>query len=231
MAKEFTEDKIYGLFWRGDFDNYYLGHQGEEILKARIYAPYLEDKKAAVVIDAGGNIGLFSLYASKYSKVVYCLEPAEEQFQLISHMVLNNELTNVIPIRKALYIENKEFPLYHNPNKTMNSLHAAVADKNMQPEMVWAITLDKFFEEQNIEHCDLFKIDIEGSEFEVLCSESFAKVASKIDTVIGETHSWGGRNPQQLIDAFKENGFEYNTIQGDATLFVASKKKVLGKKV
>lgn len=218
---QLLKEKINGIFWRGDFDNYYLGHQAEEIFKARIYAPYLEQVVDPIVLDVGGNIGMFSLYASKYAKQVYTLEPSKEHFETIQEMLKFNEITNVKPINKALFMENAKFPFHHNKNKTMYSLHGAVSDGSSAPEEVEAITLDKLFEDEKIDHLNLMKLDVEGSEAEILASPGFAKVAPKIDVVMGELHSWMNRNPQQLVNNLKDLGFIVEQIPNDATLFVA----------
>jgi len=105
----------------------------------------------------------------------------------------------------------------------MYSLHQAVNDQSSKPEKVQAITLEKLFEDEKIEHCDLLKMDIEGTEYEVLGSDSFANVSPKIDAVVGETHAWAGRNPNQLRDSLENNGFKYQTIPNDASLFVGVK--------
>ena len=144
------QNKTYGFFWKGDFDNYYLGHQFQEIFKDRIYKPYLEDKKDPIVLDIGANIGLFTLYASKYAKQVYTVEPSQEHFDNIVHMINFNELKNIKLVRKAIYIEDKVFPLFHNANKTMFSLHQAVADPNLPSEQVEAVTLETLFKEEGI---------------------------------------------------------------------------------
>jgi FkbM family methyltransferase len=224
-------EKLQGIFWYGDFDNYFLGHQFEEIFKARIYAPYLENVKDAVVIDVGGNIGAFSLYASKYAKQVYTIEPSLLHFTTIMEMIKFNKIENIKPIRKALFIDSdKTYDFFHNPNRTMYSLHQAISD-GTPPEKVQSISLDKLFKDEKITHCDLLKMDVEGTEVEIISSAGFAKVADKIDVVIGETHSWSGRNPNQIIDAFKQNGFIVETIPGDASLFVAKKPQSVGTKV
>ena len=225
MAHTFDPNKTYGFFFKGDFDNYFLGHQMEEIFKTRLYAKYLENKKDAVVLDVGGNIGSFSLYASKYAKQVYTLEPSLEHFENINYMLNFNEIKNVKPIQKALYIEDKPFPFFHNNNKTMYSLHQAVNDNSSQPETVMAVTLPTLFKEEGITHIDLMKLDIEGSEYEVIGSKSFADVADKIDCIIGESHAWSGRNPNQLRDSFRNNGFEFQWFPHDAQLFIAQRKK------
>ena len=80
-------EKLQGIFWYGDFENYYLGHQFSEIYKDRIYEPYLEKVKDAVVLDIGANIGVFTLYASKYAKQVYSVEPSLTHFNALSVML------------------------------------------------------------------------------------------------------------------------------------------------
>jgi len=218
------QNKTYGLFWTGDFDQYYIGHQAEEILKARIYAPYLENKKDAVVIDCGGNIGLFSLYAAKYAKQVYCLEPTPEHQENIERMLLFNEMDNVKLIKKAVWLENTTLPFYRNPNKTMNSLHQAVAHPELPPLQVEAVTLEQLFADEGIEHVDLLKMDIEGSEIEVFASPSFRAVAPKIDVVVTERHAWSGRHPNQLNEALKSNGFEVMTVPNDADIVIGVRR-------
>ena len=218
-------EQIQGIFWKGDIDKYFLGHQFEEIYKARIYAPYLENKKDSVVIDIGANIGVFTVYAQKYAKIVYALEPSLEHFDTLTRMIAHNRYVNVVPIRKAIYIENKKLA-FGGPdnNKTMTSLHTATWQDGKPTENVDAITLDTLFKEQNIDHVDLMKIDVEGTEFEILAGEGFRKVADKIDVVIGETHSWANRHPNQLKESLKNNGFQVQSIPNDADLFVATKK-------
>lgn len=214
-----------GFFWTGDFDQYFLGHQFEEIYKARIYKPFLENKQNAIVLDIGANLGLFSLYAAKYAQQVYALEPSVEHFANFLKMLDFNQIKNVTPINKALWLENTKLPLFHNKNKTMYSLHQAVMDKSSPNEEVDTMTLDALFEKFKIEHVDLLKADIEGSEIEIFSSASFKKVASKIDVVITERHAWSGRNNHQLDEALKNNGFKVETIANDADIVLAQRIK------
>jgi len=216
-------EPLQGIFWTGDVDNHYIGHQFEEIFKSRIYAPYLESTKDAIVFDVGANVGVFSLYASKYAKHVYAFEPALEHFDTLNRMVAFNHLDNVTPIKKAIYINDGVLPFYHNKNRTMYSLHMGVEDGSQPKEHVETVRLDTFMKEQKIDHVNMLKLDIEGSEFEILGSESFRKVAPKIDVVIGETHQWANRHPHQIVEALKNNGFKFEPIQGDAQLFVGKR--------
>ena len=210
------------IFWNDDIDAYYLGHQVSEIWRDRVYAPYLEDKHDLTILDIGANIGMFSLYAHKFAKQIYALEPSLEHFQLLSDMLVFNNIENVKPIRKALYIKSGEFDFWHNPNKTMFSLHTAVSDGS-KPEKVEAITLKQLFDQEEITHVDLMKCDIEGTEVELFSGEAFAEVADKIDTIVVEVHDWNQRNPQQIVDAFKYRGFKVDKIPSTANLLVAKR--------
>lgn len=214
---------MHGIFFNPPIEDNWLGHIVAEIYKDKIYEPYLIGKKDLIILDIGANLGITSYYFSKFAKQVYALEPAFEHFDVLAHMLTFNQLTNIKPIRKAIFTENKKFPLFHNKNKTMYSLHQNVADGLSPNEMVEAITLDQLFKDENIDHVDLMKLDVEGSEVEILSSLSFHEVANKIDVIIGEQHSWSGRHPNQLREALKSNGFSYETLANDANLFVAKR--------
>ena len=216
-------EQLHAIFFYGSIEQNWLGHQMAEIFKDGVYRPFLPlDKTGTVCLDIGGNIGLTSLYFSHYFERVITLEPSKQHFDALTRNIASNNLTNVTPIQKAIYIKNGQLP-FGGPvgNKTMRSLHMATWENGKQDEMVEAITLEKLFEDKKIEHVDLMKIDVEGSETEVLSSQSFRKVASKIDCIVGETHQWSGRHPNQLRDALKSNGFTLQAIPNDASLFVA----------
>lgn len=215
-----------GLFWNGKIEENYWGHILAEVYKDKIYAPFLEGKKDLVFVDIGANVGIVSHYFSQFAKKVFSVEPSKEHFECIKKMVEFNNLGEIItPINKAIYIKNGKLPLFHNTNRTMRSLHMAVQDGSSEPEEVDCVTLDELFEENKIDHVDILKLDVEGSEAEILASGGFSKVADKIDLIIGEQHAWMGRNPQQFIDALEDRGFKYQEINNDAKLFVAVKQK------
>lgn len=226
----YGRDKDYGffparnmkaIFFGDNPENYYLGHQFAEVYKEQVYAPFLLGKKDLTIVDIGSNIGVTVFYFSQFAKKVVGVEPSKDHFKILSKMVEFNELKNVSLVNKAIFMENKKFPLFHNPNKTMFSLHSAVSDGTS--EDVEAITLEDLFKQEKLDHVDLMKLDIEGSEIEVLSHSSFKAVADKIDIIVTERHSWSGRNPHQLDEALKNNGFSVHVIPNNADLVVAQK--------
>lgn len=218
-------ENLNAFFWPGDIEQYFIGHQAEEIFKTRPYAPYLEGIKDAYVLDLGANLGLFTLYARKYAKHVWSVEPDPENFAAFAHTAAFGHWKNVTLIQKAIYIENGPFPLYQPANKTAKSMNAAVNHPGAAaPVMIEAITIDTLFEQENIEHVHLLKLDIEGAETEVVSGAGFRKIADKIDVVVGEWHDWSGRNKNQLAEAFKNNNFDFQWLEHDASIFVAKHK-------
>lgn len=217
------EDSLQALFYYGTIEKNWLGHIMAEVYKEQVYRPYLPlERENTIAIDIGANIGIVSLYLSRYFEKVISLEPSKNHFDALSRNLVSNNITNVTPINKALFIQTGEYDFGGPPdNKTMRSLHAAVWDKGKADEKVQTITLDELFEEQNIDHVDLLKLDVEGSEVEIVSSKGFAKVADKIKMIVGEQHSWSGRHANQLKDALKSNGFTVEMLKTDASLFVA----------
>jgi len=209
------------IFFEGEIQDNYLGHIMAEVYKEQLYAPFLVGKKDLTILDIGANVGVTALYFSDFGKV-FSVEPAKEHFKCLSEMVKYNKLEDKItPINKALFIDSNKLPFYHNKNRTMYSLHSAVNDNSSEPEMVDCIRLDDLMKEFKIDNVDMMKLDVEGSEVEIISSDGFKNVADKIKLIIIERHAWSGRNPNQLVDALKMRGFFVEPIPAEADIVVA----------
>lgn len=219
-------DQLRALFFYGDFNHNWIGEQMVDIYHDKIYQKLLPlIKEGTLALDIGSNIGIVSMYLAHYFEKVIALEPSWEHFDALNRNLKINEKNNVKAIKKAVYIKNGQFP-FGGPsnNKTMRSLHMSTWQDGKSSEMVETITLDTLFEEEKIEKVDLMKLDIEGTEIEILSSDGFRKVAPKINNIIGETHKWNGRHPNQLIDALKSNGFSVDFMKHDQEIFVAKRE-------
>lgn len=195
-----------------------------EVYKDRVYAPFLEGKKDLTIIDIGANIGITSYYFSQFAKQIYALEPSIEHFDVMTTMLKYNKITNVMPINKALYLKEGSFD-FGGPdnNATMRSLHSATWQDGKPKETVQATTLPVLFKDFKIDHVDFCKLDVEGSETEIISSTSFKEVADKIDCMVIERHQWSGRNENQIVDALKMVGFNVTQIPNQADLIVAQR--------
>lgn len=211
-----------GIFFNGKAEDGFLGHIFAEIYKDKVYAPFLEGKKDLVIVDIGANVGIATFYFQQFAKKVVSVEPAAEHFAALSQMVKYNEFTNVVPVKAALFLEDKEFPLFHNPNRTMYSLHAAVS--NGEIEKVRGITFETLLKENHLEEIDFMKLDVEGSEAEIICSKAFQEHGHKVKVLILEVHAWGQRNQNQLKEALEAVGFtKIEQMKSDATIIVCTR--------
>lgn len=214
----------HAIFFEPPAENNYLGHIFEEVYKSGLYQPFIpQNPKDTVVIDAGGNIGITSYFFHDKFETIYTIEPSPNHFETINQMLSFNKITNVKPFQFALSnTDGKSDFFQYKDNLTMNSLYPNLIPNANKIEVPLK-RLDTFFKEQNIDHVNLLKCDVEGVEFEVLCGDGFANVADKIDAVIGEVHTFAGRDPNQIKDSLESKGFQFSWLPHDANLFYAKK--------
>jgi FkbM family methyltransferase len=146
---------------------------------------YNDSIQAGIIVDAGANIGLFTIYASTVAYKIYAIEPTLEHYNNMVSILQQLNITNVIPINAALWTETGtvQFNLIGD-NSTMNSIKN-ISDNKVS---VSSIDLPTLFDKYNIEHVNYFKCDIEGAEVDVIENEKFAQVAPKINTFFVEAH-------------------------------------------
>lgn len=132
--------------------------------------------KNATVIDAGGNVGLFSLFLLRKfpdAKIIL-IEPSED-LQPILRKNLAAYTRNVTFVKKALTNQNGTTIFYINKNaeQTNSTDFAAVQpfiqNKSEVTEVeVETVTLETLLKNHTIDKIDLLKLDIQGGEFSVL---------------------------------------------------------------
>lgn len=197
-----------------------------EIYKEKVYSPFLKGKKDLIIMDCGANIGLTTSYFSGFAKKIYSIEPSKQHFKVLKEMVRYNDLGDKVTlIRKAIAMENGTELFYHNDNITAFSLKREVDTAGMSSEKVETIRFDTLFEEYGIDHIDFLKLDIEGSEIEVVGGKGFENIADKIDSLLVEYHKWSGRNPSQLVTTLIDYGFDMFSVKSDTLLFGGRRKK------
>ncbi len=143
-----------------------------------------------VIIDAGANIGLTSIYfANKYpeSKII-AIEPEINNYEMLKKNVAS--YSNVITINAALWSENEKIDLIDpgrghwgfmtQPEEHQEEFLGKTSHK------VQGMTIDKIMENHSLEKIDILKIDIEGAEREVFMDSS--PWIGKVDALIIELH-------------------------------------------
>ena len=124
-----------------------------------------------VIVDAGANIGLASVYfANRYpeSKII-AIEPEESNFELLQKNIMPYE--NIIPLHAALWDKNEEINLV---DPGLGKWGFMTEEKESQEKslaklchLVPGMTVDRIIEDYDLLKIDILKIDIEGAENEV----------------------------------------------------------------
>lgn len=130
-------------------------------------------KPKDVVIDVGGHIGTFTVFATTFGANVFTYEPVAENFELLKKNIeYNCHVPNVPNInRLAVMAKEGKREVYIRPINYGGSNMYNKHDFEQWKEMVECTTLEKVFKDNNLDHCDFLKMDCEGAELEIL--ESF----------------------------------------------------------
>jgi FkbM family methyltransferase len=151
---------------------------------------FLVEAPPKVIIDAGANIGLASIYfANKYpSAQIIAIEPEESNFALLRNNVA--PYSTIVPIQAALWNKVGEISLV-DPGLgkwgfMTQEQNTSEAKFGVTCHKVTAITIEKVIHDFKLDKIDILKIDIEGAEKEVFTDTS--PWIEKVDTLIIELH-------------------------------------------
>lgn len=127
---------------------------------------FREDTGQENVIDIGANIGSFSIYAAHNKAKVYAIEPEPNNYKaLVKNIELNNMEDLVIPFKLGISDHNGTAII-------SNEGGGATILDGKTGATINLITLDKFVKDNNITSVGVLKVDVEGSEKEIILGAS-----------------------------------------------------------
>ena len=168
------------------------------------------------VVDAGASVGLFTQYMlNKGAQQIASIECDDRSITALFSDFISNPKVKIIGI--ALSDTNGEKELYwKEDNPLVNSLEVNGSEfsnqNNPNYKLVKTITLEKLLSNLNWDKVDLLKIDIEGSEWDVINTTSDDTFKS-IDKILLEYH-WPKGRLQSVISRFESLGFSYKFEDG-----------------
>lgn len=172
-----------------------------------------------VVFDCGSCCGLDAILFSKEVKHVYCLEPDNKNFE---NLALNTKnFQNITIINKALFnhCNDIEFSSENTQGSMIlgKSIDIPIEElkklRKTDSVFVKCITLNEMLNQFG--EPDIIKIDIEGSEYDLIYNESMNKVLEHGSILIFEIHQRPGSIFQynKLVDYIKSFGYKVTYYQ------------------
>ena len=134
-------------------------------------------------VDAGANVGYFTLLASGLAKEVYAFEPVPDVFERLSRNISLNDLRNVHALQLALSRERGRLRLYESKISPGHdsTVRRFEHDRSI---MVNAASLDEVVDPSVREV--VMKVDVEGSEMDVLLGASGLMRSGKVSAIVLE---------------------------------------------
>jgi FkbM family methyltransferase len=149
-------------------------------------------KKDKVIVDLGANEGLYVLKMKENSPnaKIIAVEPNPEAFRILKKNVETNNLSDVMLVNSAVSSKNGKVNFEIIKGSTeVGALKLYEKFENrgeIRKISVTSITLEKLFNMFNLNKIDLLKMDVEGTELEIL--KSAESILPKIKKVVVEYH-------------------------------------------
>jgi FkbM family methyltransferase len=180
-------------------DNERFGLARELVLQ-RIY-----DRGAGVasgiVVDAGANVGMFSLVASQYAQRVVALEPDPTNFRILQLNLHVNGLDHVEPREQALWHTGGTVSFDVGGHSTGGGVTANGGVR------IKATTIDSLVDE--LGNIDFLKLDVEGAELEAIPK---ARRLAGVRSLAAELHLTRPGQERPLLHALSSQGFNVELI-------------------
>lgn len=121
------------------------------------------------ILDVGAHIGLFSVYCGMLGASVDAFEPEIDNFNLL---LKNTEGLEVYPFPVVASTHDGTVPFFFSRNKGNGSVHPYKIWKEVRE--VPCVDLERWLP------CDVLKLDVEGSEYDLIEHLDLSKVEKEI---------------------------------------------------
>lgn len=167
-------------------------------------------REGDVFVDAGANMGLYTLHASRWvgsGGRVISFEPLSANFASLTDHISTNKLNNVRPEQLALGNKNDLVTIAYDPEeKNLGMASTNHSDQGVIEE-IQMVTLDSYLQDHaaDLNRVDFIKIDIEGHEYAALTGmhDTLTKHRPALLIEILEDHTIPGN--EQNIQQYLEN--------------------------
>ena len=179
-----TKDGLRIAFRQNLFDAFII----REIFLERDYTRNLNVKRGATIVDIGGYIGDFAIYAAHYLDArVYVYEPIAENFAVLKQNIDINNLGNRITAYERAVSDSPEIVL-NVQTKSHGEIHVSAYENQAEGKrVIQAVTPAQIFSDNGLDRIDLLKIDCEGGEYAIFPLLT-PDLLARVDEIVFEHH-------------------------------------------
>ena len=216
-------DNVKIVFVAGSYTEYVLRAR-ESFRREPVTMYWLREivKPNEVLYDIGANVGAYSLYAAQNIKAfndgesgaVYAFEPAFSNFFSLCRNLEANHLNDiVVPFPVAFGEKRYETKFFLRSTTTGSALHGldkpSSEGKSFEPAFLQGIgvlSLDEFVENHSIRFPNHIKIDVDGSEREIVLGAKKVLGDPRLKSIMIEINE--DLYTDELDQVIQENGFD-----------------------
>lgn len=164
----------------------------------------------AVVIDAGANIGLFSLYIHNATSKIYAVEPTAEHISTLQDICRVNNITN-IESHQIAFNNYNGFCCF-----TIDESNTTTNRVSNNGSFVKCSTVYNFISQIAEKKVDLLKLDIEGGEESVVLDDpTFDRCADLCDNIYIEIHPSPRCNTDTISQKLRSLGYNIKLMNSE----------------
>lgn len=163
-----------------------------------------------VILDAGANIGVTSLYFKNFfphAKII-ALEPDPANFNWLKKNIDLNNYDNIACVQSALWTKEASLKIvdtFRDGEHWSLSVEETLAREG---DIVQGTSLPSLLNKFGVREVDIFKIDIEGTERYLFNNTQFVNtIADHVKSMVIEIHDEYNIRPV-IYSAMQQNGFE-----------------------
>jgi len=164
-----------------------------EVFLENCYVAGLDLPDRPIIVDIGGYIGDFALYAVKRlkaSKVVVC-EPSPRNWSFLTKNIANKHCEDrIAAVNRAVTAGEDVFMNVNVPDRNQATV-SAYGESTSERTRIPGISLASLVEDHGLKEIDLLKIDCEGGEYEILATTP-SEVLHSIQNIVFECHEIDG---------------------------------------
>ncbi|EZH73079.1 hypothetical protein ATO12_18890 [Aquimarina atlantica] len=168
-------DADYDMYWLKNGEQYlylvqqpYFNFSKKKLYRSieRIACQYYTPKKGDVIVDIGAGIGTETLFFDEKTEnegKIYSIEASRASHQKLVELCAKNQIKTSENLNLAITDSNQKLWIEETNNYQVDYIN-----KESKGIEVDGITLDHFVEENNITNIDFLKVNIEGSELQMI---------------------------------------------------------------